>query len=263
MIDLNNQLLGDEVSSVDLNEALTICEQSSRDGVEEIVITLRMTRSAEDDPSRVQGFEHSLMELRRQLAGRPQINLKLSCGYEWTLSDDLPDRLRDFNGHPTINEGNYLLISLPSLSVPTDYERLIDRICADGYRPIISHPECSRFVRRSHAVINNLTKMGCLIQADALSILGGYTKEIELFTRELLEQGQIHFLASRAGRQNRREASLSSALLCASRIIGRGAAQSLVKENPTAVLANATATEMRGWSNSPAPAFKTALNSRT
>jgi protein-tyrosine phosphatase len=262
MIDLNNQLLGDQSRQVDSSAALAICRQSYRHGVEEIVVTLRMGVLAGTDAERVRSFEQNLRELRELLSESHEKNLKLDHGYEWILDDRLPERLREFSGHPAINQGNYLLVSFPSLSMPDVYERTIAEIIVDGYVPIISHPECNRVIRRNPSIIGNLIKLGCLIQVDTLSVIGGYTKEIELFSRELLERGQIHFIATRAGRQNRREASLNIAFECASRIIGRGAAQFLVEENPSAVLANSKMIKAQDRSTL-LPLFETALDSRT
>jgi protein-tyrosine phosphatase len=261
MIDLNNQLLGDQFRQVDSSAALAICQQSHRDGVEEIVVTLRMSGSTGNDAESARSFERNLRELRERVSESYGINLKLNSGYEWILDDNLPERLREFSGHPAINQGNYLLVSFPSLSIPEVYERTIGEIIVDGYVPIISHPECNRVIRRNHSIIGDLIRLGCLIQMDALSVIGGYTKEIELFARELLERGQIHFIATRAGRQNRREASLNMAFECASRIIGRGAAKFLVEENPSAVLANAKMIKAHDRSTL-IPVFETALDSR-
>ena len=147
MIDLNNRLLGDGSLSDDLSPALAICEQSGRDGVEEIVVTLRMAGSARNDAERARNFERALSELREQLQKKSRIDLKLGCGYEWLLSEDLPGRLDEFDRRPAINESNYLLLSFPSLVVPAGCERLIDEVISEGYVPIITHPECSRPVR--------------------------------------------------------------------------------------------------------------------
>lgn len=261
MIDLNNLLLDDEFLPVDLSVVQEICEKSYRDGVEEIVLTLRMTHLSKRDAERTRAFECRLRELRERLSENSEISLKLSCGYEWILSDDLPGRLREFDSHPAINESNYLLISFPSLVAALDYKRVIDEIRADGYVPIISHPECSRVIRRNQAIVGKLIKLGCLIQADALSVTGGYTKEIEIFTRELLERGQIHLIATRAGRQPRYEASLSNAFERAGGIIGRSAARCLVEGNPLAVLTNLATREKRNR-NTITTALPAAMNSR-
>jgi protein-tyrosine phosphatase len=261
MIDINNQLLGRETGRVDLSAALALCEHSERNGVEELVVTMRMTKSAGTDAERARVFERNLRRLRARLAGESEIRLKLNGGYEWSLSDDLCQRLRGFEQHPAIGESNCLLISFPSLAVPVNYERALVEIVAQGYLPIISHPECSRVVRRNRSIIDELIKMGCLIQVDALSVMGGYTSEIGLFTRELLERGQVHFIATRAGQQHRREMSLNTAFEHASRVIGRGAAQALVRENPKAALANAMQIETRSRVIMKL-AFETALHPR-
>ncbi len=259
MIDLSNQLLGDGQLSDDLGTALEICEQAYREGVEEIVATLRMAGQTPFDDRRSLDFEQRICALREGLSEKPEIDLRIGSGYEWVLSEDLRRRVHEFRGQPTINQTNYLLISLRSLSAPSDYEKILGGIASDGLTPIISHPECSRYLRRHPAMIGQLIKLGCLIQVDALSLSGGYSKEIELFARELLELGQVHLIATRTGPRARRMASLSQACARAGQIIGRGAARSLVKENPTAVLANTSVIEPKMIRRS-LPVLEAALN---
>lgn len=262
MIDIHNHLLGEDSLTGNLDEAASRCEELAGDGVEQIVTTLRMSASQKDDAERSRSFEHRLRELRERLSERPDLKLQVGAGYEWELNSALPDRLRKFIGHPTINESRYLLIGFPSLTAPLNYEKTIDRLIAGGYMPIIAHPECSRAVRRTPSVTERLIKSGCLIQIDALSVTGGYTREIEIFTRELLEGGQAHFIATRAGRQTRRAARLSDALARAGQIIGRGTARCLVADNPLSVLDNATVAASRFASKS-WRGFAAALQSRS
>lgn len=260
MIDLNNQMLSDDRASGDLNLALASCERASEDGIEEIIFTLRVSQSSTDDAQRSLAFERRLCQLRARLSDNPEIALTIGCGYEMTFSADLPERLRRRLFSPTINESNYILIGLPSLAALKGYEKAFGEIIADGYAPIMTHPECSRMVRRNRSIIGNLIKIGCFIQVDALSVTGGYNAEIEIFTRQLLERGQVHFIATRARRHTRREASLSAAYDRAGQIIGRGAARFLVKENPSVVLANAPAIGLLG-DNHAVRRLEAALNS--
>jgi len=254
MIDLHNHLLGEDTPEDSLEGALALCEHAQREGIKEIVVTLRVT--PESERARTETYERRLEELRERVG--PE--LELSCGYEWAWSADLPERLRDFTGTPTINGSHYLLLSFPSLCPPIGYERVITELLADGYIPIITHPECSRALRRESSLVSNLIKLGALIQTDALSLLGGYGTEVERFARWLLERGEAHFIATRASQGARRGVSLKAACERASRIIGQRAARSLVEENPRAVLGNTALAE------APArvrrlPALKAALTS--
>ncbi len=254
MIDLHNHLLGEETPEDSLEGALTLCEQAQREGIKEIVVTLRVT--PESERTRTETYEHRLEELRERVGS----GIQLSCGYEWALSADLPERLRHFTGTPTINGSHYLLLSFPSLCPPIGYESVITELLAEGYIPIITHPECSRALRRETSLISNLINLGALIQTDALSLLGGYGAEVERFARRLLERGEAHFIATRTSQGARRAVSLKAACERASRIIGQRAARSLVKDNPRAVLGNTALAE------TPArvrrlPALKAALTS--
>jgi len=256
MIDLHNHLLGEDELEGSLEGALSLCEQARRDGVKEIVVTLRAPKESREAEGQVKNYECRLQELRSRVGSQ----LKLGRGYEWPLSADLHARLRGFPGAPTINESHYLLLSFPSLHIPVGYERVMAQLLEDGYTPVIAHPECSRAVRRQVSLVAQLVQLGALVQVDALSILGGYGMEVERFAQGLLERGQVHFIATRAGQGARREVSLSAACDHAARIIGGNSARSLVDENPRAVLANTglAETQPRGRR---VPMFKAALSS--
>ena len=254
MIDLHNHLLGEDELEDNLEGALALCEQAQRDGVKEVVVTLRV--GLEDKRGWSETYERRLAELREQVGKW----LKVSCGYEWVLSADLPSQLRRFTGTPTINESRYLLLSFPSLQPPIGYERVLMELLTEGYIPIITHPECSRALRRETALISTFIKLGALIQIDALSVLGGYGAEVERFARRLLERGEAHFIATRASQRKRREVSLKAASEYAGRLIGQRAARSLVEENPQAVLGNTAIAEVP-TRKSRIPALKAALTS--
>jgi protein-tyrosine phosphatase len=256
MIDLHNHLLGENELDGSLEGALALCEQAQRDGVKQIVVTLRIAAKREDQEAQTRAYVRRLAELRAKLAAP----LKLNRGYEWPFSAELPARLRRFTEAPTIHESQYLLLSLPSLQPPEGYEEVFPALLRDGYVPIITHPECSRALRREASILARLIKLGALVQMDALSILGGYGAEVERFARWLLEQGQVHFLATRAGQAARSGVSLKAACERASRIIGRKAACRLVEDNPHAVLGN-TAIAGTSASGRRLPMLKAALNS--
>src|SRR5207249_3628787 len=133
-----------------LEGALALCERAQCEGAKEIVVTLRMT--PEREHTQTETYEQRLAELRERVGP----GLQLDRGYEWALSADLPERLRHFKGTPTIHESRYLLLSFPSLCPPIGYERVMMELLADGYTPIIAHPECSRALRHETSLISNL-----------------------------------------------------------------------------------------------------------
>lgn len=234
MIDLNCHALGEEELAAGLKESRELCARARSEGVEEMIVTLRLAGPAEMIPERQRRFAAQLKLLRAEAGDR----IKLGSGYEWTIGPELPAMLGRAALPPTINEGHYLLVGLPALALPEDVEGVVAALIKEGYRPVIAHPECSRAARRAASLIARLVKQGALVQIDALSLTGGYTTEAERFARELIEEGQAHFIATRASLTARRQASLLAACESASRLIGRSAAHALVADNPRAALAN-------------------------
>ncbi|MFN7946770.1 MAG: CpsB/CapC family capsule biosynthesis tyrosine phosphatase [Blastocatellia bacterium] len=247
MIDLNNHLLGENGLEVSLDKALEGCELAWRDGVREIVLTCRChwpQSGPTDSLMLLQRFEQRLADLRRAVELRfnrdvhslSDSQLKLAGGYEWLLTADLPKVLADLPVVPSINGSSYLLLGFPSLQPVAQAEGVIDDLQRDGWRPVIAHPECSRVLRRDRNLLTRLFNQGALLQLDARSILGGYGREVEKFALNLLEQNQVHFIATRANHRTRGVVSLAEACQRAARLIGSHAARLLVSDNPLEVL---------------------------
>jgi protein-tyrosine phosphatase len=234
MIDLHCHALGEEEVVTRLEGALEVCARAHHEGVEEMIVTTRLPRDLEAKRAHGRAFAARLNELRATVGEE----IRLGGGYEWLLGPDLLEQLRSAPFAPTINEGHYLLVGFPALSLPEEIEATIKALVAEGYAPVLAHPECSRAVRRAGRLVGRLVKAGALVQIDALSLTGGYSPEVERFARALLEEEQAHFIATRSSVTARAGASLATAYERASRIVGRSAAAALVKENPRAALAN-------------------------
>jgi protein-tyrosine phosphatase len=257
MIDIHSHVLGEEALATDLAPALALCQRARDDGIDELVVSLRLPADDDEALTRAVEFEGRLSELRHHAPA----GLTINGGFEWELNDGLASRVGSLGRQATIASSRYLLVGLPHWSLPPDCNRLLADIRSMGYVPIVSHPECSRALRHAPGAMAGMIEAGALVQVDALSLTGGYGEEIAIFTRQLLEASQAHFIATRASSRTRGEASLKDARDGAGRIVGRQAANCLVWDNPRAVLANSTLTEPRP-ARRRAPILKAALTYR-
>jgi protein-tyrosine phosphatase len=257
MIDIHNHLLGEETLSADTARAAAVCQRARGEGIEELVVTLRLPPDEGAARASAEGFEFRLNELRQRVPAE----LRINRGFEWELNRGLESLLANLGRQATIAESRYLLVGLAQWRLQPDCNRLIADIKGMGYVPIISHPECSRALRHESGALAGMIEAGALVQVDALSLTGGYGEEIASFTRQLLEAGHAHFIATRASSRTRGEASLKDARDGAGKIVGRQAANCLVWDNPRAVLANSTLTEPHP-ARRRAPILKAALTYR-
>ncbi|MBQ7679257.1 MAG: protein-tyrosine-phosphatase, partial [Butyrivibrio sp.] len=82
---------------------------------------------------------------------------------------------------------------------PTDQYRTIrdalSRIYAAGFRPVLAHVERYQDMCAHPSYTEELVDMGVLIQVNAASIMGSYGGGVKRYTRRLLEDGLVHFVA--------------------------------------------------------------------
>lgn len=136
----------------------------------------------------------------------------------------------------TINNTPYILIEFPHSHLPRNAHEILFKMIAQGYRPIITHPERNGSVLQNPALLFRLLKIPALIQITGDSLCGNFGPEIQACAIHLLENDAVHFIATDAHSPHYRRPILSAALQTATRIIGRERAMRLVDDNPQAVI---------------------------
>lgn len=94
-----------------------------------------------------------------------------------------------------LNGSRYILIELPSKSIPLDTCELLSDLRIEGYIPIITNPEKIVPIRENLKILQDFLNIGCLAQIKAESIISS-DKELKKFSREMVEQNLISFLSS-------------------------------------------------------------------
>jgi protein-tyrosine phosphatase len=104
----------------------------------------------------------------------------------------------------------YILIEFPFTEAWTFelLDRLSSFIANTGYTPIIAHAERYKEVHKNPALLNELIGMGCLIQVNAGSFLGGREKKLAY---AMLKHGFVHCIGSDAHDTETRKPCLSEA----------------------------------------------------
>jgi protein-tyrosine phosphatase len=72
------------------------------------------------------------------------------------------------------------------------------RVQGAGYVPIVAHVERYSDIVGHPDRVGDLLDMGCYIQVNASSIMGKYGFGISHFTKRLLKEERVHFVASDA-----------------------------------------------------------------
>jgi protein-tyrosine phosphatase len=142
--------------------------------------------------------------------------------------------------HPeryAIGETHYILVELSEYST-FNVTRTLYKLQTVGLMPILTHPERNPVILRHPELLDEFAEVGCLFQITANSLTGFWGKPQQKMCEAMLKKDMVHFIASDAHGLRSRPPILSRARDAAAKIVGREAAERLVKENPLAVLEN-------------------------
>ena len=230
MVDIHCHLLpnvDDGPSSWDV--CLQMCEMAQADGIEHIVATPHANDEFRYDR---EALSRMLEELSQRVSGK----LRLSLGCDFHLSyENLVEVLRNPSQY-TISGTNYLLVELSDFSVPPSVSQSLHRLLAAGITPIITHPERNMVLRNNIHLLLEWVEDGCLVQVTANSITGRWGRQAQQTAEWLMTHAGAHIIATDAHGVGSRPPILSEALVAARKILGKSAAEVLVRDNPRAVV---------------------------
>lgn len=217
MIDIHCHILPNvDDGSRSLKESLEMARLAVRDGVREIVATPHSmdgvyVNGTADIVARVASLQSTLVE--------GHISLKLHPGSDLHLSMNMAERVLS-REVCTINDGGkFILLELPSQTIPTGVKDEIFSLKLSGITPIITHPERNAMVQHDPGILYELVQMGALAQITAMSVTGDFGEFIGELSEDLLRRRWIHIIASDAHSSKDRPPVLSRAVERAASIL--------------------------------------------
>ncbi len=236
MIDLHCHILpGLDDGPASQDESLAMARLAVEDGVRTIVATPHTlngiyTNTATEVKSGVAALREVLSEnhVRLELYGGADVHL-CRCMLERIVSGDAC----------TINHaGKYILLELPSHTIPKGVKDEIFTLKLNGITPIISHPERNAIIQHDSDILYELFSMGALSQVTAMSLTGDFGTYVRHSAEMLLKHRLVHIIASDAHSSDGRPPILSQAVDCAAEILGSDEeAGHMVTTVPAAILA--------------------------
>ncbi|WP_040203800.1 tyrosine-protein phosphatase [Neobacillus jeddahensis] len=109
------------------------------------------------------------------------------------------------------NNGEYLLLELPSGEVPGYTQEVVYELLLRGITPIIVHPERNKGFLRDHDLLFELVQEGALTQLTSGSIIGHFGKKVKTFSEEIIKHQLAHFIATDAHNTELRSFTLNEA----------------------------------------------------
>lgn len=196
MIDIHSHILpGVDDGAPDLEASLNMARAAVSDGITTLFAT----------PHHRNGrFENDKLDILRKTE---ELNEALSLQnipliilpgqevriYSEFLEDLDQDKLLTLN-----NLGKYILIELPSNTVPKYTKQIIYECRLKNIMPIIVHPERNSELMQSPHLLYELVLEGAITQVTASSIIGTFGKKVKSFSLKLIDHQLTHLIASDA-----------------------------------------------------------------
>ncbi len=239
MIDLHCHLLpGIDDGSPDLATSLEMARIAAADGIETVACTPHIYPGLyENTGPKIAAAVTALQDLLTEHG----IALQLVVGADAHLVPDMVAKVRS-GAIPTLAGSRYLLFEPPHHVAPPGFEESVFQLVAAGYTPVITHPERLTWIAEHHAAFTRLVRGGAWLQVTAGSLTGRFGTEARYWGERLLDEGQVHLLATDAHRPTRRPPLLAEGRQAAEKWVGAEEAARLVLDRPRAILEDTPAT---------------------
>ena len=234
MIDLHTHILpgvDDGVRTED--DAVEFARMAEADGIRTIVAT----------PHCREGFfindrEQVLADVAalRERLERESIGVELVPGAEVHLCPDLVECIKDGRAPTLGDNGKTLLLELSLSQYPVGIENVVFQLKLAGIIPILAHPERIRYFEDDIGRYESVVRLGAYGQVTTGSLLGLFGKNTQVFSRELVQKGLIHVVATDAHNVRGRPPVMSEAVREMSSLVGEELASRMVDEFPRALL---------------------------
>lgn len=196
MIDIHCHILpGVDDGAPYLKDSIEMARTAAAQGIHAIVATPHHRNNQFDNYradilTRVNELNHALQEA--------DVPVDILPGQENRLFGDIIEGIRCEEILPVNIDSPYILIELPTSTVPKYTNKLLYDLQVEGYTPVIVHPERNSELLTKPDKLYEIVKNGVLTQVTAASLLGKFGKKIQNFSHEIVQSNLTHFIASDA-----------------------------------------------------------------
>ena len=183
--------------------------------------------------------EHNVVYRKKlqEAAKEAGIKAKLFSGNEIYYSDETMEELME-GKICSLAGSDYVLVEFHPTNPYKAIQNAVSRVQAAGFIPIIAHVERYSDIVSHPSRVKDLIEMGSFIQVNASSIMGKYGFGISHFTKKLLKEELVHFVASDAHDTGRRAPNLLDCRNYVERKYGEDYGKKLFFTNPANVIRN-------------------------
>ena len=145
-----------------------------------------------------EGIRAALAQLRTAAAAAGLGDVELDCAAEYYLDEFLGHKLADGTEMLTFGgDKRYLLFETSYMNEPLNLFDTIFELKAQGYRPVLAHPERYTYLYGRFAEIEKLRQdHGVLLQVNLNSLAGYYSPAAKKVAEQLIDGGLVDFVGT-------------------------------------------------------------------
>ncbi len=123
------------------------------------------------------------------------IDVTFKTAAEYMINDSFMELLKDKEELLTVYD-NYVLVEMSYLAESPYLNDAVFQLQANGYTPILAHPERYNFYHHDYAQYKDLKERGCLMQLNTIALSGYYGSHVKKVATQLLEDGMYDYCGS-------------------------------------------------------------------
>ena len=234
-IDIHCHILpGVDDGSPDMATSLEMLRIADKNGITHLILTPHHKPMHHNV-----SHEHNVVYRKKlqEAAKEAGIKAKLFSGNEIYYSDETMEELME-GKICSLAGSDYVLVEFHPTNPYKAIQNAVSRVQAAGFIPIIAHVERYSDIVSHPSRVKDLIEMGSFIQVNASSIMGKYGFGISHFTKKLLKEELVHFVASDAHDTGRRAPNLLDCRNYVERKYGEDYGKKLFFTNPANVIRN-------------------------
>ena len=233
MIDIHSHLLyGVDDGAKTPEDSLKMLEQAAEQEITDIVLTPHYRKGLFPYPLEV--IKERFLEL---VPLAKNLGITLHPGCEYFADSRIMEHITSGRCF-TLNEGEYILLEF---DYKTDYNSIrsfAESCIFCGFYPVIAHAERYEVFIKEFGLLSDFSKMGCLVQLNADSILGVSGGPAKRLCKRILKKELADIIASDCHDTGERGNRLRDGYLYVEKRFGSDTAKRLFVKNPAKILAS-------------------------
>lgn len=237
MFDIHCHILhGLDDGSDNIEESVSMARLAAESGTKAIIVTPHSNIPDSFQNHFGKPYAAKFLELKARLK-EENIPVQIFPGQEIFAYGDFLQLIKN-KQLITLNNSVYPLIEFDFFEHPDSVFQKLEQLVAEGYVPIVAHPERYDFVQYDDEAAGIIRQIGALIQLNKGSITGKFGRSAHNAAHRILESRLADFVASDAHSPYMRTPRLEKTHEIIGEMYSYDYAQLLLRDNPEKVIRN-------------------------